>query len=104
MVVKLYFDSTSNEELAILDQLTSSAIRKGGTLSATRRTLDKISPYLALRVVGNSGEDLQMKIKETFDPKDVLSPSSMFYIREEKAKSWFQRLKERSKEFNYIFS
>jgi hypothetical protein len=72
-----------------MDALTTAVLRKGGTLAATRRTLDAISPYLALRVVGNYGEDLQMKIKETFDPNDVLSPSSMFYIREEKSKSWF---------------
>ena len=47
---------------------------------------------------------LQAGIKELFDPNDVLSPSSLFKIREEKEKSWFQKLKERNKQVNYLFS
>lgn len=47
---------------------------------------------------------LQAGIKELFDPKDILSPSALFKIREEREKSWIQKMKEANKQVNYMLS
>lgn len=53
MILKICFDSSNEEDMILLDKLTSLAIKKGGTIKSNRKTLDKISPYLAQRVLGN---------------------------------------------------
>lgn len=87
-----------------MDRLTSQVIRKGGTLNGSRKVLFMISPYLDKRIIGNYNMKIHNHIKQLFDPKDVLNPSSFFYIREKQEKSPLQRLKDRSKGINYILS
>ena len=41
-----------------MDILTSQAIKKGGTIKANRFTMNKISVYLAKRILGNHGMQL----------------------------------------------
>ena len=53
MVLKICFESSNQDDLALLDKLTSLAIKKGGTIKSNRKTLDLISPYLAQRILGN---------------------------------------------------
>ena len=53
MVLKICFESKNEDDLALLDKLTSLAIKKGGTIKSNRKTLDLISPYLAQRILGN---------------------------------------------------
>ena len=63
----------SPDDFALLDKLTSSVIKRGGTLRASsRQTLDAISPFLAKRIVGQGSLGVQQSIKEAFDPRDVL--------------------------------
>lgn len=46
-----------------------------------------ISPYLDKRVLGNYNMKVHNGLKQLYDPKDVLNPSSFFYIREKSDKS-----------------
>jgi hypothetical protein len=63
-----------------------------------------ISPYLDKRIIGNYNMKVHNQIKQLFDPKDVLNPSSFFYIREKYEKSIVQKMKDKSKGINYILS
>jgi hypothetical protein len=69
---------TSSE---LLDKLTSSVIKRGGTLRATNRTtLDSISPYLAKRILGDGAVELHHAFKELFDPNDIMVRNQSFFI------------------------
>lgn len=63
-----------------------------------------ISPYLDKRIIGNYNMKVHNQMKQLFDPRDVLNPSSFFYIREKFDKPLMQKLKDKSKGFNYIVS
>jgi len=91
------------DELAGLDVLTSSIIRRGGTLNTNSRSnLDKISPFLAKRMTGYGNMPLQEAMKQTFDPNDVLMSDAMFSIRNNKSKSMLQNAREKNKQVNYL--
>lgn len=104
VVIKLCFNSLSEDHLIQLDRLTSQVIKKGGTLKGSRKVLYMISPYLDKRIIGNYNMKVHNQMKQLFDPRDVLNPSAFFYIREKQEKSAIQRLKDRSKGLNYILS
>lgn len=87
-----------------MDKITSEVIKIGGTLKASRKVLTMISPYLDKRILGNYNMKVHNGLKQIFDPKDVLNPSSFFYLREKQDKSMFQRMKDKNKQINYIFS
>ena len=97
LILRVAFSSKDPQQRLRLDNLTSYAIMLGGTVKGERQTLDLVSPYLAQRVIGGKNWDLQVGIKQVFDPKDVLSPSNMWPIREEKSKSWKQKAMEWNK-------
>lgn len=61
--------------------MTSTVIMQGGTLKpSTRQAMDKISPYLAKRILGENNLPLQASIKSLFDPNLVLmGDGHMFY-------------------------
>ena len=104
VVIKLCFNSKSEEQLVYLDRLTSQVIKKGGTLKGSRKVLYLISPFLDKRIIGNYNMKIHNNIKQLFDPRDVLNPSAFFYIREKQEKSPLQRMKDRSKGLNYLLS
>jgi len=102
--VKLCFNSADEQHRVLLDRVTSEAVRIGGTVKASRKTLTTISPFLDKRVLGNYNMKVHNGLKQTFDPRDVLNPSSIFYLREKQEKSAFQRLMDKNKQVNYMFS
>ena len=104
VVVKLCFDSQNEQHLLELDRLTSQVIKKGGTLKGSRKVLYMISPFLDKRIIGNYNMKVHNQMKQLFDPKDVLNPSSFFYIREKYEKSVIQKMKDKSKGINYMLS
>lgn len=56
-------------------------------MKGSRKVLFMISPYLDKRIIGNYNMKVHNQMKQLFDPKDVLNPSSFFYIREKQEKS-----------------
>lgn len=102
--IKLCFDSSNEHQRILLDKVTSEAIRIGGTVKASRKVLTLISPYLDKRILGNYNMKVHNGLKHTFDPRDVLNPSSIFYLREKQEKSPFQRLMDKNKQVNYMLS
>lgn len=62
---------------------------RGGTLKpSTRQALDKISPYLAKRMLGESNLPLQTNMKQLFDPNLVLmGDGHMFHQKADREKS-----------------
>jgi FAD/FMN-containing dehydrogenase len=102
--IKLCFDSNNDDHKVLLDKVTSEAIKIGGTVKASRKVLTMISPYLDKRILGNYNMKVHNGLKQTFDPRDVLNPSSFFYLREKSEKSPFQRIMDKNKQINYIFS
>lgn len=87
VVVKLCFSSQDQAQLLELDRVTSQVIKKGGTLKGSRKALFMISPYLDKRIIGNYNMKVHNQMKQLFDPRDVLNPSSFFYLREKYEKS-----------------
>ena len=68
-LIQFNFDPTNEEQLLILDNMTSRVIRHGGTLrTESRASLDAISPFLAKRITGMYNLPMQETIKATFDP------------------------------------
>ena len=58
--LEIGFDPSNQDELVLLDRLTSSIIKRGGTLRTSNRTsLDAISPFLAKRIAGQGSLTLQ---------------------------------------------
>ena len=52
-LITLSFDKSDQSHLLVLDNVTSRAIRHGGSLKTdSRASLDLISPYLAKRMTG----------------------------------------------------
>ena len=79
-VVQISFDTKNQEELLVMDNLTSRVIKNGGTLrTENRASLDAISPYLAKRILGTFNLPLQESIKKAFDPHDVLCSNRLFW-------------------------
>ena len=77
------FFSLNNADVidpALLDKFTSSIIKRGGTLQAKRPVLDRISPYLTKRIMGEGSLAVQQSIKEAFDPNDVMLRNSCFLV------------------------
>ena len=73
-------------------------------MKGSRKVLYMISPYLDKRIIGNYNMKVHNQMKQLFDPKDVLNPSSFFYIREKYEKSVIQKMKDKSKGINYMLS
>ncbi len=63
-----------------------------------------ISPYLDKRIIGNYNMKIHNGLKQLYDPKDVLNPSSFFYLREKYEKSIIQKMKDKNKQVNYLLS
>jgi FAD/FMN-containing dehydrogenase len=79
--ITLLMDTANESEMALIDKLTSSAIKRGGTLTtSSRAALDKVSPFLAKRILGQNSLPLQQAVKELFDPNDILLRNQMFLI------------------------
>jgi hypothetical protein len=58
--LQIGFNPSQESELVLLDKLTSSIIKRGGTLrTSNRASLDAISPFLAKRIVGQGSLSLQ---------------------------------------------
>ena len=87
IAVKLCFRQDNEEQLEVLDRLTSYVIKKGGTIKASRKVLCLISPWLDKRILGNYNMKIHNGLKQLYDPKDVLNPSAFYYIREKYEKS-----------------
>lgn len=87
--IKICFDSQNDDHKILLDKITSEAIKIGGSVKASRKVLTMISPYLDKRILGNYNMKVHNGLKQTFDPRDVLNPSSFFYLREKSEKSAF---------------
>ena len=105
LLISLRFDPSNEQQLAVLDNFTSTVIRYGGTLrTASRQSLDAISPYLAKRVTGEHSVNMQEQIKVLFDPNDVLGSDRMFWVKHNQGKSMFTRAKEWNKQVNYLFT
>lgn len=67
--------------------------------------MDRISPYLAKRVLGEHNLPLQIQIKQIFDPNAVLEgDGQIFYPKADRAKSFVQKLREKNKQINYYLS
>jgi len=67
--------------LQALDGLTSVVILNGGSVSVQESALlDQISKHLFERMGGRAGFSLQMKLKECYDPSNVLYRDDMFKI------------------------
>ena len=104
VVIKLCFNSQNEKQLVELDRMTSQVIKKGGTLKGSRKVLYMISPFLDKRIIGNYNMKVHNQMKQLFDPKDVLNPSSIFYLREKYSKSQLQKIRDKSKGINYIWT
>jgi hypothetical protein len=104
VVIKLCFTSSDERQLLELDRITSQVIKKGGTLKGSRKVLYMISPFLDKRIIGNYNMKVHNQIKQLFDPKDVLNPSSIFYLREKYSKSQLQKFRDKHKGINYIWT
>jgi hypothetical protein len=104
VIIKLCFSSQSEQQLLELDRLTSQVIKKGGTLKGSRKSLFMISPFLDKRIIGNYNMKVHNQMKQLFDPKDVLNPSSIFYLREKYEKSIIQKMRDKYKGINYIWT
>ena len=102
--IKLCFDSQNEDQRVLMDKITSEAIKIGGTLKASRKVLSMISPYLDKRIIGNYNMKVHNGLKQIFDPRDVLNPSSFFYLREKQDKSAIKRLMDKNKGVNYMLS
>eukprot|EP00347_Sterkiella_histriomuscorum_P003082 403365660 len=102
--IKLCFDSNDEDQKIHLDRITSEVIKIGGTLKASRKVLSMISPYLDKRILGNYNMKVHNGLKQIFDPKDVLNPSSFFYLREKQDKSAIKRLMDKNKQINFMLS
>jgi hypothetical protein len=58
--LQLEFNSRLETDLLALDKLTSTVIMMGGTLRPNnRQAMDRVSPYLAKRVLGEHNLPLQ---------------------------------------------
>lgn len=67
--------------------------------------MDRISPYLAKRILGQYNLPLQASIKEIFDPNLVLvGDGHIFNVRADRKKSWVQRARERNKQVNFYLN
>ena len=104
--LQLEFNSRLETDLLTLDKLTSTVIMNGGSLRPNnRQTMDRISPYLAKRVLGEHNLPLQTQIKLIFDPNAVLEgDGQMFYPKADRAKSFVQKLREKNKQINFYLS
>ena len=81
-LIQLNFDKSNEEQLLILDKMTSRAIKNGGTLQTeSRASLDAISPFLAKRMTGEFNLPVQEAIKKLFDPADALASGRVFNVR-----------------------
>ncbi len=90
MYALIEFSAENQQDLLELDKLTSTVIKVGGTISpSSRQALDKISPYLAKRILGEFSLPLQVNIKCLFDPNLVLmGDGHLFYVKADRQKSW----------------
>jgi hypothetical protein len=104
IIIKLCFNSADEDQKVFLDKVTSEVIKIGGTVNASRKVLTMISPYLDKRILGNYNMKVHNGLKTTYDPRDVLNPSSFFYLREKQDKSPIRRMMDKNKQINYILS
>ena len=89
-----------------MDKLVSTVIRRGGTVRpSSRAALDRVSPYLAKRVLGESSLPLQKAIKLHLDPNNVLmGDGHLFHQARDGQKSWVVKLREQNKQVNYYMT
>lgn len=106
LYVRVEFDSASEADLLELDRLTSTVIKRGGTVQPSdREALRAVSPFLAKRIMGEYNLPLQQSIKELFDPNLVLVGDGMREeVMRERAKSRVQKLREANKQVNFYMT
>ena len=85
-----------------MDILTSTVIRRGGSVRSKLPKLAQISPYLDSRLLGVSNLNIQESIKQVFDPNDVLAAGQMFDIEGKAKQSWLEKARASNKQINYI--
>ena len=78
----------------------------GGTLQpSTRVALDRISPFLAKRIIGEFNLPIQVGIKKLFDPNLVLnSDGHVFHAKADSRKSLLQRAREKNKQVHFYLN
>ena len=87
-LILLQFERKNEKMVEVMDNVTSRAIRFGGSIETdSRASLDAISPFLAKRITGEYNLPLQEHIKKLFDPNDCLASNRMFNVRQNSSKS-----------------